>query len=45
MGTDFVPLQVTVPIVAAGLNCWQIRNFYVTAYLAVFLPYVQNFGP
>lgn len=28
---DFTPVQITAPIVSAGLNCWQIRNFYVTA--------------
>ena len=31
MGTDFTPVAVTAPIVTAGQNCWQIRNFYVTA--------------
>lgn len=31
MGTDFIPVAVTAPIVTAGQNCWQIRNFYVTA--------------
>lgn len=28
---DFTPVEVTDPIVTAGQNCWQIRNFYVTA--------------
>ena len=28
---DFTPVPVTAPIVTAGQNCWQIRNFYVTA--------------
>ena len=31
MGNDFTPVPVTAPIVTAGQNCWQIRNFYVTA--------------
>jgi len=31
MGNDFTPVQVTAPIVTAEQNCWQIRNFYVTA--------------
>jgi protein tyrosine phosphatase (PTP) superfamily phosphohydrolase (DUF442 family) len=31
MSNDFTPVAITAPIVAAGLNCWQIGNFYVTA--------------
>lgn len=31
MGNDFTPVPVTAPIVTPGQNCWQIRNFYITA--------------
>ena len=31
MSNNFTPVRVTAPIVNAGLNCWQIGNFYVTA--------------
>ena len=31
MSNNFTPVSVTAPIVSAGLNSWQIGNFYVTA--------------
>jgi len=31
MSNDFTPTPVIAPIVTAGQNCWQIRNFYLTA--------------
>lgn len=31
MSNDFTPVKVNAPVVAAGQNCWQIGNFYVTA--------------
>jgi protein tyrosine phosphatase (PTP) superfamily phosphohydrolase (DUF442 family) len=31
MSNDFNPVKVNAPIVTAGQNCWQIRNFYIAA--------------